>query len=336
VAAVGRRAGSVGGGGELSTVARAAVVTGPRRTGLTSIQLGELAPDAVRIAIEGCGVCGSNVPVWEGRPWFDYPLSPGAPGHEAWGEVAAVGDDVTALRSGDRVAFLYDNAFADLVDVPAPDAVALPAALTGPFPGEAVGCAFNIAARSGFAEGQTVAVVGAGFLGTLVGALAAEAGARVIAISRREFSLDVARTLGAKETVQLTEPWQVVDDVAALTGGDLCDVVVEAVGAQAPLDLAGQLTKVRGRLVIAGFHQDGQRTVDVQLWNWRGIDVVNAHERDNAVRLQGIAEAAEAVATGRLDPTPLYTHTLPLDRLDAAMDVMLERPDGFMKSLVVR
>jgi threonine dehydrogenase-like Zn-dependent dehydrogenase len=274
--------------------------------------------------------------VWEGRPWFDYPLAPGAPGHEAWGEVAAVGDGVTGLRTGDRVAFLYDNAFTDVVDVPSADVVALPATVTGPFPGEAVGCAFNIAARSGFSEGQTVAIVGAGFLGTLVGALAAEAGARVIAISRREFSLDVARTLGAKETVQLTQPVQVVEAVTSLTGGDLCDVVVEAVGAQAPLDLAGQLTKVRGRLVIAGFHQDGQRTVDVQLWNWRGIDVVNAHERDNAIRLQGIAAAAEAVASGRLDPTPLYTHTMPLDRLDAAMDVMLERPDGFMKSLVVR
>jgi threonine dehydrogenase-like Zn-dependent dehydrogenase len=264
--------------------------------------------------------------VWEGRPWFDYPLAPGAPGHEAWGRIAT---------TGERVAFLFDNAFADEVDVPEADLVRLPDGVPDLFPGEAVGCAFNIAARSGFAAGQTVAIIGAGFLGTLVGALAAEAGARVIAVSRRDFSLDVARTLGAKETVRLDDFWATVEEVNRLTDGQGCDVVVEAVGAQGPLDLAGQLTKVRGRLVIAGFHQDGARTVDVQLWNWRGIDVVNAHERDNAVRLDGIRQAAEAVASGRLDPSPLYTHTFGLDELDKAMDVMVERPDGFMKSLVV-
>ena len=56
--------------------------------------------------------------------------------------------------------------------------------------------------------------------------------------------------------------------------------------------LAGDVTGVRGRLVIAGFHQDGPRTVDLQLWNWRGIDVVNAHERAPAVALDGIRQAA--------------------------------------------
>jgi threonine dehydrogenase-like Zn-dependent dehydrogenase len=336
VAAVSRCPGDDRSGGELSAAARVAVVTGPRRVELQRVELAEPAADTVRIAVEGCGVCGSNVPVWEGRPWFSYPLAAGAPGHEAWGEVTAVGDGVTGLRSRDRVAFLSENAFAEVVDVPVADVVVLPPQLAGLFPGEALGCAFNVAARSGFAAGQTVAIVGAGFLGVLVGALAADAGADVIAISRRDTALDTARTLGATETVRLTDPSQVVDDVARLTGGDLCDVVVEAVGAQEPLDLAGQLTKVRGRLVIAGFHQDGRRTVDVQLWNWRGIDVVNAHERDSAVRLQGIRAAADAVVSGRLDPAPLYTHPLPLDRLDAAMDVMLERPDGFRKSLVVR
>jgi threonine dehydrogenase-like Zn-dependent dehydrogenase len=299
--------------------------------------------------VEGCGVCGSNVPVWEGRPWFDYPLAPGAPGHEGWGtvvEIAAAGDPAIGDPvagdpvagdpvAGDRVAFLCDNAFAEVVDVPVSDLVRLPSQLTGPFPGEAIGCAFNVAARSGFGDGQTVAVVGAGFLGTLVGALAADAGARVIAVSRRECSLEVARSFGAKETIRSDEPWRVVEEVQRLTDGQLCDVVVEAVGAQAPLDLAGQLTGVRGRLVVAGFHQDGARTVDLQLWNWRGIDVVNAHERDSAVRLGGIRAAADAMADGRLDPTPLLTHLLPLDRLDTAMDLLLERPDGFVKSLVV-
>ena len=58
-----------------------------------------------------------------------------------------------------------------------------------------------------------------------------------------------------------------------------CKRVIEAAGAQATLGLAPALTGTYGRLIIAGYHQDGPRQVNVQLWNWRAIDVINAHER---------------------------------------------------------
>jgi threonine dehydrogenase-like Zn-dependent dehydrogenase len=45
--------------------------------------------------------------------------------------------------------------------------------------------------------------------------------------------------------------------------------------------------------------------------------------------------AVDAVASGALDPTPLYTHTLPLDSAGEAFRLMEERPDGFLKALVV-
>ena len=88
-----------------------------------------------------------------------------------------------------------------------------------------------------------------------------------------------------------------------------------------------------GRLVVAGYHQDGPRTVNMWLWNCRGIDVVNAHERDPRAQREGVLAAAGAVAAGRLDPGPLFT-TYPLDRLGAAFQAMEERPDGFVKALV--
>ncbi len=289
----------------------------------------------VRVTVEGCGVCGSNLPPWEGRPWFDYPFPPGAPGHEGWGVVDELGGQVQGIAAGRRVAFLSDRVFAESAVVPADHVVALPADIgTAPFPGEALGCGFNVAARSGFGPGQTVAVVGVGFLGAIVTALASAAGARVVAVARRPFALDIARAMGAHETVALEAQVEVVAAVEELTDGALCDMVVEAVGTQDPLDLAGQLTRVRGRLVIAGFHQEGPRTVDLQLWNWRGLDVINAHERDPRVVLAGIRAAASAVAAGTFDPSPLYTHRYPLDRLADAMDTMAERPDGFLKALV--
>lgn len=89
--------------------------------------------------------------------------------------------------------------------------------------------------------------------------------------------------------------------VRDLTDQRGCDRVIEAVGKQWPLDLAGELVCEGGRLVIAGYHQDGPRQVNMQQWNWKGIDVVNAHERDPAVQLRGLREAVEAVAGGRLD-----------------------------------
>ncbi len=72
----------------------------------------------------------------------------------------------------------------------------------------------------------------------------------------------------------------------------------------------------------------------MQLWNWRGLDVINAHERDPAVYVQGIREAVDAVSEGRLDPTPLMTHEFPLERLGEALDATRDRPDGFLKALV--
>ena len=216
----------------------------------------------------------------------------------------------------------------------AAELVVLPEALAGqPFPGEALGCAINVFRRSQITDGQVVAVVGVGFLGALVTQLAARAGARVIAVSRRPYALQVARAMGATDTVSLDQP--VSERIAELTDGQLCDVVVEAAGTQATLDVAGPLTRTRGRLVIAGFHQDGPRQVDMQLWNWRGLDVINAHEREPAVYLDGIREAAAAVVDGRLDPAPLYTHRFSLAQLDDAMETAVARPDGFMKALVM-
>lgn len=310
------------------------MVTAPSHAGVVDVDARDPRPGEVRVALEGCGVCGSNLPVWEGREWFTYPLEPGAPGHEGWGEVVAVGDGVS-LTTGRRVAVLADRAYATEVTVPEASVVPLPAALAGrDFPGEAVGAAWNVARRSGVARGQTVAVVGIGFLGAVVTALATAVGARVLAVSRRPYALDVARAMGAAEVIPLGDRWEVGRAVAERTDGALCDVVVEAVGTQGPLDVAGDLTGAGGRLVIAGFHQDGPRTVDLQAWNWKGIDVVNAHERDERVVAEGVRAGAEAVVADTVDLGPLLTHRFPLDRLGDALDAMVRRPDGFLKAVV--
>lgn len=312
----------------------AAVIIGPKTIRIESVATPDPGPAEVRVRMEGCGVCGSNLPVWEGRPWFTYPFKPGAPGHEGWGTVDAIGSNVTAIRPGDRVALLSYNAFAEYDVAPETAVVPLPSWINGaPCPGEPLACAINVYRRAAIAAGQSVAIVGIGFLGSLLTSLAARNGARVFAISRRQFALDRAAAAGATATFPLTEDRAaVIEAVKAANGGALCDVVIEATGLAAPLDLAAELTRTRGRLVVAGYHQDGPRQVNMQLWNWRGLDVINAHEREPKQYVTGLREALDAVAAGRLDPAPLITHRFRLEQLNEAFTCMHDRPSNFLKA----
>jgi threonine dehydrogenase-like Zn-dependent dehydrogenase len=314
---------------------QAAVLAAPGDMRVEDVAIPQPGAGEVRVRLEGCGVCASNLEPWGGLPWISYPGEAGGLGHEGWGRVDAVGEGVTALGIGDRVAALSGKSFAAYDIVDAGMAVKLPAALDGqPFPGEPLGCAFNIFRRADVKPGQTVAIVGIGFLGAVLCKLASDAGARVIAISRRQESLDLARHYGAAETIVMDDHWAIIDQVKQLTGEALCERVIECVGKQWPLDLSSAIVGFGGKLVIAGYHQDGPRQVNMQDWNWKGIDVINAHERDPAVQIQGVRDAIDAVASGRLDPAPLYSHRYTLDRLGEALDATRDKPHGFVKALV--
>jgi threonine dehydrogenase-like Zn-dependent dehydrogenase len=321
--------------GSATVASRAARFRAPGNIRVESVETGAPGAGQIRVRLEGCGVCGSNLPVWEGRPWFNYPLEPGTPGHEGWGTVESLGEGVSAFAIGDRVAMLSGNAFAER-DFAAPESlVKLPAELAGkPFPGEPLACAVNIFRRSDILPGQRVAIVGVGFLGAALTALAVRAGARVVALSRRVAALDKAEELGASATVRLEDPSQAVRDAQQCAGGEGYERVIECVGSQAALDVASGLAAVRGRLVIAGYHQDGDRRVNMQEWNWRGLDVINAHERDPAQYRRGMEEAIDLVVRGEFDPWPLFTHEFPHEDIAAAFEALARRPDGFLKALV--
>ena len=82
------------------TTMRAAVVRAPGSVELASVPLPEPKDGEVRVRLEGCGLCASNVPPWEGREWFQYPMPPGHLGHEAWGVVDKMGTGVTKSARG--------------------------------------------------------------------------------------------------------------------------------------------------------------------------------------------------------------------------------------------
>jgi len=140
----------------------------------------------------------------------------------------------------------------------------------------------------------------------------------------------LAEQLGAAATIDSNDPETALARARRLAPKGW-DCVIECTGLQAPLDLASELVRERGRLVIAGYHQDGRRQVDMQSWNWRGIDVVNAHERDERLVVDAMREAARGI----FDIQRLITHELPLARLGDAFELARTRPPGFVKAVVL-
>jgi threonine dehydrogenase-like Zn-dependent dehydrogenase len=313
---------------------RAARFVEPRCIKIEAATLPEPGAGEVRMRVDGCGVCGSNLAVWRGLPGLRYPLAPGEPGHECWGRVDAVGAAVDGIRPGERCAFLSSRGFAEYATAEAATLVPLPSG-TEIFPGEALACAVNILRRSEIASGHTVAVIGVGFIGALLVRMASRISrVRVFALSRRRYSLELARRFGASEALGSEPGDEALARMMNLTGGRGCERVIEAAGTQESLDLASAMVSTGGRLIIVGYHQDGPRQVDMQSWNWRGIDVINAHERRPERYVAAMREAVAQVAAGTLDPAPLYTHGFSLDQSAAAFELLEARPAGFVKAWI--
>ncbi|GFE83909.1 oxidoreductase [Steroidobacter agaridevorans] len=314
----------------------AATLIRPMTTRISEVRMAEPGANQVRVMLEGCGICASNLPVWEGREWFKYPLEAGSPGHEGWGIVDAVGAGVDDLEVGQRVALMSGHAYAEY-DVAARDCVVpLPEELDGePFPGEPFGCVMNIFERSDIHSGQTVAVVGGGFIGLMLTQLASDAGAHVVVLSHREWALQLALTMEAEDIIATKDDGHDAERALQLTSHRGFDRVIEVSGVQSGLDLASDIAAERARLIIAGYHQDGPRQVNMQQWNWRGLDVINAHERSMDRYVDGVQKAIQAALEGRLDPFPLLTHTVSLGSLDLGFKLMRDRPDGFVKALLL-
>jgi threonine dehydrogenase-like Zn-dependent dehydrogenase len=308
---------------------RAAQLSAPREPRVVELDRPPPGPGHVLVKVLACGVCGSDLNAWRGVEGIEFPLAPGLPGHEVWGEVTEVGVDVAQLAPGQRVTGMMQAGYAQYALAAAGDLVALPPALAeAPLLGEPLACAANVVRRVGWQPGLEVAVVGFGYIAALiVQQLFAGHSASWIAISRRPESRALAEQLGAAATY----PFEAVPN----NQWDRYPIVIEATGVQQALDYATWLTAYGGRLVIAGYHADGPRTVNMQSWNWKGIDVVNAHERKPEVYVRGLHEAIERVLEHHLNASTLVSHRWPLSELGTALSTADARPRDYVKGLVL-
>jgi L-iditol 2-dehydrogenase len=289
--------------------------------------------DELRLRVAVCGVCASELDIWRGArghatlPWY--------PGHEVSGVVEEVGADVSWPSVGEPVAaWVTTRGFADQVVLRAEHCVALDGTPVELSLAEPLACAVNAIELAGLRIGDDVLVIGAGYMGLLLLQLSAQQAPRQLIVADvRDEALERARGFGATQVVNVGRT-SLADAVGELTDGIGVDVAIEATGTQAALSTLGDVTRMSGTVVIAGYHQGEPRQVDLATWNWKAFRIANAHFRDVGVIMHGMRRAGRLLASKRIAMEPLVTHRFPLDRIDDAFRAAVEKPPGFVKAVV--
>lgn len=306
----------------------------PQRSEVVEGPIGEPGLGEVLIRVGTCGVCASELHPWNDG-WARYT---DRLGHEPVGVIEKVGPGATRFAPGDRATGLFEDAYSEFCIVaedrllPVPEGVPDESAM-----GEPLACLVNIQRRTRVELADRVALIGLGYMGLgSLQLLKLRGASRIVAIDVREEARQRAMELGVDEVYHPSE----VPDAYLLTQFQDWDsdrgmnVVVEASGTQAGLTLAGKMVRAHGMLSIIGFHQGGDRQVDVEMWNWKAIDVVNAHVRRREDLLESMRIGLELEAKGLIDLGSLVTHRFSLDEVDQAYTALRDKPPGFVKAVV--
>lgn len=296
---------------------------GPRTSRLAEVDPPVPGRGEVLVKSLALGVCASERGAW-GTHEGAEPLRLG---HEVAGEVVALGPDVYGWSVGERVTGFAHPAFAEQVVMSTADLVLVPSNVpTWAALGEPLACIVEAVERSGVGPGMRVAVVGLGFMG--LGALQV-----ALALGADEVvGFDVApakRALAERLGAAATHDARLVPDAARAT----FDVVVEFTGTAPGLALAGDLTGRHGTLCVGGYHHDGPRELDVELW-YRGVTIVNGFSPDRDRQRKALGRGMRMMADRQVTFEPLVTHRLPFEDLDAAFHLFEERPEGFVKAVL--
>ncbi len=261
-------------------------LTAPHTTELRSIPQPEPGPGDALVRVGAAGVCHSDLHIIDAPDALGMPI-PLTLGHENAGWVAAVGAGVSGFEPGEAVALYgivgcgtcvaclagHDNAcrrtlpggiglsrdggMAEYVVVPARQLIpigdldvaqAAPLTDAGLTPYHAIAVT-----RRGLRPGATCVVIGVGGLGHMaIQILAATSAARIVAVDVRDEALQLARHVGAHHTIQSNaETTNAIRDLVGPAPGG-ADVVIDCVGSQATVDIAGAIVATGGDIALVG------------------------------------------------------------------------------------
>jgi alcohol dehydrogenase len=315
-------------------------------------------PGEAVVRVHAVGICGTDYGGFLGKmPFFSYPR---IPGHELGVEVVAVGAGVTNLKAGDRccvepyincqkchscvrgltnccehhqtLGVHCDGGLRPLFTVPArklhrsPRLTAEQNALVETL---AIGC--HAIDRAAPKPGETVLIIGAGPIGLSSLEFAKVAGARVIVMDMAQSRLDFVRaSMGVSDTWLATGTPADIEAVNRLTGGRMCEVVVDATGSAASMGAALALCSFGGRLVYVGITQGEVTFPPAPVMHRRELTILasrNALSRDFS-RIIGLIE------DGTIDTRPWITHRFSFAELPAAFPRLLSPASGVIKAVV--
>lgn len=328
------------------------------RFALEDVPEPELRSDSVLVAVQACGICGSDVHGMDGSTGRRQP--PIIMGHEASGIIAKVGRDVQDWQPGARVTFdstiycgvcdfcrkgqinLCDNrrvlgvscgdyrqngAFAEYVALPPRIlyrlADSLPfehAAMTEP-----LSIAFHAVQRSGVKPGDSAVVVGAGLIGLLIVQTLRMAGcSQIAAVDIAPAKLTLARRFGATATIDSAKPGA-LKDILDLTNGRGSDAIFEAVGVAPTVDLAVRASRKGGSVTLVG---NVAPTVEfpLQVCVTREITVFGS-----CASCGDYPACLEALGRGTIDVAPLISAVAPLEDGPKWFDRLYQREPGLFK-----
>jgi len=318
----------------------ALVMTDFRKLELQTLPVPRLErPDDVLVEVRAAGVCGSDLHGYTGASGRRTP--PLIMGHEATGQVVAVGEAVTKPRVGARVALMpleVRDGKRRLMGMDAPGAYAThvvwPADRLFPLP---EGLSYDAGAFAeplavalhafGVSRGLTPAcetafVAGAGTIGLLIAAVLLGLGVETVVVSDvSDARLAVARAVGAKAVLNPARE-DVQERVRALTAGRGVDVSFEAVGISATVGQTLAVVRDGGTVVWVGNNQR-MIEVDMQAVVTRELSVLGSYGLGDV----DFAEALAWLSAGRVETETLTSRRVPLEGSAGLFDELLASPE---------
>ncbi len=337
------------------------MLTAPKRLEIQDSPIPEHGENEVLIRVKACGICGSDVHGFDGSSGRRIP--PLIMGHEAAGIIESCGSGVTGFAIGDRVTFdstvycgecdyckkgqvnLCDHrmvlgvscgeyrrhgAFAEFVTAPAHILYQLPTGF--PFEHaamiEAVSVAVHAVGRITIAPSDTCLVVGAGMIGLLVvQALRAAGCQKVIAVDIDEDRLELARRLGATDTINSKDK-DVEEEILAQTQGRGVASSFEVVGATPTVQTAINTVRKGGSVVLVG-NLAPEVDLPLQAVVTRELSLLGT-----CASAGEYPQCIELMSNGSIQVDPLISATVSLEEGPSWFERLYQREPGLMKVIL--
>ena len=340
---------------------KVAVMNGIGKMGFVEREIPQPAENEVLVRLEHVGICGSDLHYYENGRIGDYIVNPPfVLGHESGGVVVKVGEKVTHLKEGDRVALEPGktcghcefcktgryNLCPDVIFFATPpvdgvfqEYVAHEAALCFKLPDnvstlegaliEPLAVGFHAANQGDAHAGQIAVVTGAGCIGLVsMMALKAKGVSKVYMVDVMQKRLEKALELGADGIINGKDQ-DAVQAVRKLTDGKGCDLVIETAGTEITTQQAIHMTKKGATIVLVGYSASGMINMPISL----ALDKELTFK--TVFRYRYIYPMAiEAVATGKVNLKGIVTNIFDFDDIQNAMDSSVRNKADIVKSVV--